>query len=59
MLLKMKTRTQAELDTMSEDDKRNTLMMVLGHLSAETEFNYDDEQLVGMAGINIIQRETK
>jgi hypothetical protein len=55
MLLKMKARTEAELNTMSDVDKRNTLIVELSYLSSETNWHlYNDEQLAAMAGINVL-----
>ncbi|MET9226272.1 hypothetical protein [Lentzea sp. NPDC003310] len=52
-------RTQHQLNTMSRDDMRNTLIVVMTSLSNQTNYQaYDDADLAGAGAVMVFLRET-
>ena len=60
VLLAGKFRTQTELNSMSREDRRNTLIVVLTDLSNQTNYqSFDDVTLAGMGAVLVFLRETR
>ena len=60
VLLAGRFRTQRELNTMSHDDMRNTLIVELANRSNQADFQrFDNDTLAGMGAVLVFLREAK